>query len=369
MKRILVVDDKAENLYYLESLLTGHGFEVEAARQGAEALVKTRKAPPDAVVSDLLMPVMDGYTLLRHWKADPRLKGVPFIVYTATYTEAEDERLALSLGADAFILKPAEPEDFLSRLRAVQDAASPAAPRVPGGDEPSMLRVYSETLIRKLEEKTLQLEEANKALQDDIASRERTALSLQESEQRFRQLAENIQEVFWMTDPAKTRMLYISPAYERIWGRSCQSLYERPGSWAEAIHDEDRDRVRAATARQVSGAYDETYRILRPDGSLRWIHDRAYPVMDGNGTVYRIVGTAEDVTDRKKLEAQFLRTQRMESIGTLAGASPMTSTTSSPPSSSPSKSSASSFRTPSPPPCSTHSRPARTAGPTSSARS
>ena len=129
MNHILIVDDKEENAYYLSALLTGHGFTVATARHGAEALVKARQHPPNMVISDLLMPVMDGYTLLRHWKADARLRQAPFIVYTATYTEPEDERLALNLGADAFILKPAEPEDFLARIRQVQ--ALPAAVPAP----------------------------------------------------------------------------------------------------------------------------------------------------------------------------------------------------------------------------------------------
>ena len=136
MTHMLIVDDKEENLYYLQALLAGHGYAVDAARHGAEALVKARQRPPDLVISDLLMPVMDGYTLLRHWKADGRLKKVPFIVYTATYMEAEDEQLALSLGADAFILKPSEPDDFLARLREVQArgaAFTPAMPKHPAG--------------------------------------------------------------------------------------------------------------------------------------------------------------------------------------------------------------------------------------------
>src|SRR4051794_30170311 len=116
MTRILVVDDKEENLYYLEVLLKASGAEVETARHGAEALVRARAVPPDLIISDLLMPVMDGYTLLRHWKADPRLKSVPFMVYTATYTEPEDESLAFRLGADAFVLKPCEPDVFLGRV-------------------------------------------------------------------------------------------------------------------------------------------------------------------------------------------------------------------------------------------------------------
>ena len=131
------------------------------ARHGAEALVKARKRAPDLLISDLLMPVMDGYTLLRHWKHDPALQGIPFVVYTATYTEPEDEELAISLGADAFILKPQEPENFMARLKAVEQRVADDClntPAQPAGDQHELLKVYSEALIRKLEEKMLQLE-------------------------------------------------------------------------------------------------------------------------------------------------------------------------------------------------------------------
>lgn len=174
MKRALIVDDKEVNLYYLEALLKGNGYEVDSARHGAEALVKARQSQPDVVVSDLLMPVMDGYTLLRHWKIDTALKQIPFVVYTATYTEPEDERLALSMGADAFILKPSEPEDFMAKLHDVEIKAASGSPSQPVNlvnNEKTLLKVYSETLVRKLEEKTLQLEEANLELQQDIARR------------------------------------------------------------------------------------------------------------------------------------------------------------------------------------------------------
>ena len=121
MSHILVVDDHADNVYFLEALLKGVGHQVSTARHGAEALVVARREPPDLVISDLLMPVMDGYTLLRHWKADDRLKSAPFVVYTATYTETEDEQLALALGADAFIVKPADIDVILGRLQVLLD--------------------------------------------------------------------------------------------------------------------------------------------------------------------------------------------------------------------------------------------------------
>jgi PAS domain S-box-containing protein len=148
--------------------------------------------------------------------------------------------------------------------------------------------------------------------------REQAALG--EREERFRQLAENIQEVFWLTDPAKNQMLYISPGYEKIWGRTCASLYAEPRNWLEAIHPEDRQRVlQEALTRQVEGTYDEEYRIVRLDSSLRWIRDRAFPVRNAAGQVYRIAGVAEDITKHKELETQFLQAQKLEAVGQLAG--------------------------------------------------
>ncbi|MFQ5991919.1 MAG: PAS domain S-box protein [Nitrospiraceae bacterium] len=138
----------------------------------------------------------------------------------------------------------------------------------------------------------------------DITDRRRAEEALKDSEQRFRQMAENIREVFWMTSPEKDAMLYVSPAYEEIWGRTCESLYEKPRNWLEAIHPEDRARVKAAAeADQIRGDYNVEYRIIRPDGSIRWIWDRAFPVQDQSRQVYRIVGIAEDITGRKRAEA------------------------------------------------------------------
>ncbi|WP_395746496.1 PAS domain S-box protein [Prosthecobacter sp.] len=136
---------------------------------------------------------------------------------------------------------------------------------------------------------------------ENITERKLAEDALRESEERFRQIAENIQEVFWITDTAKQKMLYISPAYERIWGRSCASLQSEPQTWADSIHPEDRERVlRAAGTQQTEGTYDEEYRIIRPDGALRWIRDRAFPVCNGGGKVYRVVGVAQDITERKR---------------------------------------------------------------------
>ena len=133
----------------------------------------------------------------------------------------------------------------------------------------------------------------------DITRRKENEARMRESEERFRQLAESIAEVFWISDPAKSRMLYVSPAYAMIWGRSEQSLYDNPRSFLDAIHAEDRARIEQTLPRQAEGGYHEEYRIVRPDGAVRWIRDRAFPVRDASGHVYRITGIATDITERR----------------------------------------------------------------------
>ena len=163
------------------------------------------------------------------------------------------------------------------------------------------------------------LSNLNEQLDQTVTERLQAQASLRESEERFRQLAETIDEVFWIVDPVQHKALYVSPAFEKIWGRPCQSLYDQPDSWLDAIEPSERRRVQAGFAlRALNGEYDETYQIIRPDGTRSWIRDRAFPVRDSNGVVYRMVGIAEDITEQRKIEAQFVRAQRLESIGTLA---------------------------------------------------
>lgn len=124
---------------------------------------------------------------------------------------------------------------------------------------------------------------------------------LKESEELYRQVTDTIDEVFWMTDPVKNHLLFISSAYERIWGRSCKSLLENPMSFIESIHPQDRDEVIAALPRQAEGTYNIEYRIVRQDGGLRWIRDKAFPLRNPAGEIYRIVGVAQDITENKNL--------------------------------------------------------------------
>ena len=163
-------------------------------------------------------------------------------------------------------------------------------------------------LVKSLnEELETKVEQRTRDLKVSILKHRLTEERLRTSELRFRQVTESIREVFWVTDTSKNQMVYISPGYEEIWGRTCESLYAAPDDWMNAIHHEDRDRVRqAALTKQRSGEYDEEYRIMRPDGSIRWIRDRAFPVRGDDGHVYRVAGIAEDITERKLAEAQVV---------------------------------------------------------------
>ncbi len=171
VSHILLVDDDDDNLAMLRTLIVGHGFSHASASHGAEALDKARASPPAAIVADLLMPVMDGYTLLRQWKADPVLKSIPFVVYTATYTDADDEQLAMDLGADAFIAKSDGAVDLVPRLQQLISAVSANPPRRPVALEEAHLAAYNARLVRKLESKTVQLHLTNRALLQEVAKR------------------------------------------------------------------------------------------------------------------------------------------------------------------------------------------------------
>ena len=137
----------------------------------------------------------------------------------------------------------------------------------------------------------------------DITERVVAQRLIEQSHRRFKQMADSISQVFWMSDLEKKKMIYINPAYETIWGRSCDELYRNPGAWLDAVLPEDRERVLAALPRQLDGSYDEQYRISRPDGEIRWIRDRAYPVRDEDGCVHQVAGVAQDVTEQVLAEA------------------------------------------------------------------
>jgi CheY-like chemotaxis protein len=175
MKRILLVDDNKQNVYMAEVLFTGNGYMIETAANGKEAMEKALANPPDLIISDILMPVMDGFALCREWRKDVKLRDIPFVFYTATYTEPEDEQFALSLGADRFIKKPMDTLELVritgEIIHRKETDSYPDKQQEPPQEE-VYLRLYNQTLVHKLEDKLFQLEGANKRLEYEIKERQ-----------------------------------------------------------------------------------------------------------------------------------------------------------------------------------------------------
>lgn len=316
MTRILIVDDNRNNLYMLRALLQGHGYAVEEARHGAEALTVARQNPPDLIISDLLMPVMDGYTLPRHWKTDDRLNSIPFIVYTATYTEPRDERLARSLGADEFLVKPAEPEPFMTCVR--DTLAKGLRRSLPGTEAPEetvLLKEYNAVLVRKLEKKAQDLEQSIRELHTEIAERKRTEAELRDSEERFRVTFEQAAVGIAHVD-IDGRFLCVNDRFCEITGYPRDEILQR--TFMDLTMPEDRsaaDEARLAMLSHTRDVYATEKRYLRMDGSIVWVNLVTTPMRDGAGTPRYFITIIMDVTARKQSEeALRLRDRAIQSV-------------------------------------------------------
>jgi hypothetical protein len=282
MARILVVDDESENRYLLEVLLRGNGHQVDSAANGAEALEAARRAPPALVLSDILMPVMDGFVFCREWRSDARLGRIPFVFYTATYTEEADERFALSLGADRFLRKPLEPGQILAVVDEFLGGVSPADPSARGTDlaaELAFLAAHDEALARKLQQKHEQL---------------------QKSERKYRSYFDSSPVAIIVLDGSGS-ILDFNPAACRL------SLYPASELRGKKLSDlADPSSAPAALAALASfpatGATLATYRHRRRDGTVRVVQVTAIRLDSA-----RILAFCEDVTEQVGAEETVRR--------------------------------------------------------------
>jgi PAS domain S-box-containing protein len=306
MQRILVADDNEESLYYLKALFSAGGYDVVAAKNGTEALQFALAQPPALIVTDILMPVMDGFTLCRIWRGEPRLASIPFVFYTATYTDPKDKELGLSIGADEFLVKPVEPDVLLGiigdLLRRQQTGILPD--RSSSTPEPDMfLRKYNAALVRKLEDKLVQLEAAN--------------LKLVQAEEFVHAVLDNCPLPIIAAD-RDGRIMLTNPAFAAVFGYSAAETIGR--SFAELIHPPDTKSETELLEGLISGhqPLPQPSKRSRKDGSLIDVEVYVRPMKVRN-EVTGLFAIYRDVTEQHKLEEQFRHSQKMEAMGRLAG--------------------------------------------------
>ena len=307
--KLLIVDDDEVILSMLSEMMSANGYEVVEARNGAEALRIARREPIDLIITDVLMPVMDGFALCRECKKDEQLKNIPLVFYTANYTDQKDRDFALRLGAQRFIAKPAHSDEvvrIISEAIEEQRAGRQIEHLSPVEDEMAFLREHNEALVRKLEDELLRLERLNRALESDILERKRIEEALREGEEKFRVLAEVSPVAMCIVRGAQT--VYINPTAESMTGYTRDELLSM--NFWDMLHPDFRDLVRErGLARQrgepVPSRYDIKY--LTKSGEERWgdISSSIFPLQGEPA----ILATILDITDRKRAEQALRKSQ------------------------------------------------------------
>ena len=294
--KILIVDDKEESRYLLETLLEGSGYTVDAAAHGKQALEKLQAGGFDLIISDILMPKMDGFQLCRKINADQMLCRIPIIIYTATYTGQQDEQFALKIGAKRFIRKPSDPEELLEAIRNVMEAAGTEdeATTEPPAQEEEILKLYNERLVRKLEKKMLEAEreaQARKEAEDELRiSNTRLQLAL---------AASNIG--LWDWD-LETDEVHLSPEWKHQIGYEDHEIPDHYEEWESRIHPEDKPGVLAEQKAYLEGhkaVYNMEFRFRHKNGSYRWITSYGKTIPGPDVKPGRMTGCHGDITEAR----------------------------------------------------------------------
>jgi len=314
---ILIADDNEDVRLLQETVLATEGYTVHSAANGLEALKLARYLQPDMIISDIMMPEMDGFELCRTVKSDKKLRTIPFIFYSATFKEEGDKRLAMAMGASSFIVKPAELDAFLNTINKVLEECKQEKIPIPDGPRGSgalLGHMHNERVSRKLLKKNRELAEENRALK--------------ESEERYALAVRGANDGIWDRN-LKTGEVYYSPRWKEMLGYGDDEIENERSEWKRRVHPDDYDRVMRDINEHLKGRtghYRSEYRMRHKDGSYRWILARGATVRDESCNPTRIAGSHTDITgrkqaeeERKSLEAQLIQAQKMETIGTLAG--------------------------------------------------
>ncbi|HOE15878.1 MAG TPA: response regulator [Syntrophorhabdaceae bacterium] len=296
-KHVLVVDDEEQNRYLLESILKDEECKVICAENGLDALERLKKDRFHLIISDILMPKMDGFHLCRECKNDIRYKYIPFVFCTAAYTDKKDEEFALSLGADRFIQKPIEPVSFMTVLREVLHEYEGGAPSKMQTlkEEVPYLREYNERIIQKLEQKVTELDAAYKLLA--------------ESEQKYRSIFENSIEGIYRTTP-EGKILMANPAFINMLGyNSYEEIVASVNdiTYQLYVNPEDRKLLLQMLEKQgIVKAYETQF--YKKDRSIIWVSLNLRSVCGRDGNFLYYEGIDEDITTRKLAEEELQKT-------------------------------------------------------------
>lgn len=323
--KVLVVDDESDARYLIAALLKGHGHEVVEAEDGVDALEKARREPVDIIVTDILMPRMDGYQLCREWKSDPELSKIPFVFYSATYTEPEDERFAGNLGADAYFVKPQDPDILVSLIEdeLLKHRDGAAAPRAAvSTEETTVLREYNERLVSKLEQKVTELGAANAGLQralevlsnevdvkktlierltNDIEAKHKVELDLRNANEVLGAIIESSPLAIVAFD-LEWRVTMWNPTAEELFGYCTEEMMGN--DYRPVVQDEFLEDFEARSKRAIAGddGYVTERAAKRRDGTRIEIRVSVAPLHDCDGQVSGLVGMFVDITEARHIE-------------------------------------------------------------------
>ncbi|HEA26362.1 MAG TPA: response regulator, partial [Ectothiorhodospiraceae bacterium] len=307
--KILIAEDTEDSRIMLEMALAAQGYEVMSGTNGIEALHLMQTATPDLIIADIMMPEMDGFDLCRKVKADPNLKHIPFIFYTATYTDHRDEELAMALGAARFLIKPLEPKVLIQTIQEVlaayqaEDAETIQATQ---SKEQEIDSMHLQSVGRKLDEKLVELEQERQALK--------------KSEEKYRHLVEAIQDYyFFYTHDTEGIFTYLSPSIEIMLGYTPEEFLLH---YSEYLTDSPINKeVEYHTQLSIKGEEQPPYEIelYHKNGSIHWLEVKEIPVFDEQGHVSHIDGIAHDITERKQAEKALRHGLKMDAVGQLTG--------------------------------------------------
>ncbi|MBN1143556.1 MAG: response regulator [Bacteroidales bacterium] len=303
--RILVVDDNLENLEMMTILLKSRNYQVQQAQHGQEALEILENENFDLIISDILMPVMDGFQFCRECKKNDRLKHILFVFYTATYIDKKDKEFALSLGAYRFLIKPMEPEAFLQAVGEFEEVlqSGKVKPEVSSeSNEREIFKLYSERLVNKLEKKSLDLKK-------EIEKHKITEKRLKESEERFMLAVEGTKDGLWDLDVISGKAFF-SDRYWEMLGYLPGELEPDFETWKNLIHPDDKEMAIKTVDEYLSQKrkiYESVFRMRTKEGNYLWINSRGKALLDETGRPYRFIGFHTDVTRSKEQELELIK--------------------------------------------------------------